>query len=318
MTMTVDTPVAMFMAGLFLVYVSLALVFVVVWRGRSGVPLSRRRPDVVQHSSSLSRLTNQAVGVLNRSLKKRPTGIFNREKLEQAGLNKDPGDYLLMAGAITLVATVLGFFLGGLGISILAFIMTPVLLYVVLNFLISRRRKTFDSQVPDTLQMFSGGLRAGHSLLRAIDAAAQENDGPMAEELSRIVNETRIGRDLGESMADVSRRTASEDFYWIAQAIEIHREVGGDLAEVLDHVGETIRDRNQVKGQVRALSAEGRISAMVLMALPILMFIGLVTFNPTYARVFTTTFIGFVMLAAAIALLSTGGLWLSRIIKPKY
>jgi len=166
--------------------------------------------------------------------------------------------------------------------------------------------------------MFAGGLRAGHSLLRAIDAAAQESDAPMSEELSRVVNETRIGRDLGESLGDVSRRTASEDFYWIAQAIEIHREVGGDLAEVLDHVGETIRDRNQVRGQVRALSAEGRVSALVLMALPIFMFIGLVLFNPLYAKVFTTTVIGFAMLGAAVLLLSVGGLWLSRIIKPKY
>lgn len=316
--MATDLPVTMFVGGLFLVYLSLALLFVFVWKGRAGVPLSRRRPDAVQYSSSLSRLTNQTVEALNRGLKKRPTGLFNREKLEQAGLNKEPGNYLLMAGSMTLVAAVLGFFLGGVGISILSLLVTPFLLYLVLNSLISRRRRKFDAQVPDTLQMFSGGLRAGHSLLRAIDAAAQENEGPMAEELSRVVNETRIGRDLGESLADVSQRTASEDFYWIAQAIEIHREVGGDLAEVLDHVGETIRDRNQIRGQVRALSAEGRISALVLMALPILMFIGLVTFNATYARVFTTTIIGFVMLGAAIALLSVGGLWLSRIIKPKY
>lgn len=316
--MVAELPVGIFIGGLFLVYLSLGIIFGVVMKGRAGVALSRRRPDAVHYSSGLTRLTDQAVGVLNRGLKKRPSGLFNREKLEQAGLHKEPGDYLLMAGAITLVAGVLGFLLGGIGMGILSVLVAPFLLLVLLNTLISRRRRKFDTQVPDTLQMFSGGLRAGHSLLRAIDAAAQENDGPMAEELNRIVNETRIGRDLGESLADVSRRTASEDFYWIAQAIEIHREVGGDLAEVLDHVGETIRDRNQVRGQVRALSAEGRISALVLMALPILMFIGLVTFNPTYARVFTTTFIGFVMLGAAIALLSVGGLWLSRIIKPKY
>ena len=84
----------------------------------------------------------------------------------------------------------------------------------------------------------------------------------MTEELNRVVNETRIGRDLGESLDEVARRTDNEDFGWIARAVEIHREVGGDLAEVLDHVGETIRDRNQIRGQVRALSAEGRISAL--------------------------------------------------------
>jgi tight adherence protein B len=316
--MSTGMPVALFIAGLFMVYLSLALLFGVVLKGRAGVPLSRRRPDAVQYSSSLTRLTNQAVGALNRGLKRRPTGLLTREKLEQAGLNKEPGDYLLMAGAITLVVTVLGFFLGGVGISILSLLLSPFLLHLALNVLIGRRRRKFDEQVPDTLQMFSGGLRAGHSLLRAIDAAAQESEAPMSEELSRVVNETRIGRDLGESLADVSRRTASEDFYWIAQAIEIHREVGGDLGEVLDHVGETIRDRNQVRGQVRALSAEGRVSALVLMALPICMFIGLVLFNPLYAKVFTTTVIGFAMLGAAVLLLSVGGLWLSRIIKPKY
>jgi tight adherence protein B len=258
------------------------------------------------------------VGALNRGLKKRPTGILSREKLEQAGLNKEPGDYLLMVGAVTLMAAVLGYFLGGLGIGILSLLLAPFLLYVLLNFLVARRRRKFDSQVPDTLQMFSGGLRAGHSLLRAIDAAAQENEAPMAEELSRVVNETRIGRDLGESLEDVANRTASDDFHGIAQAIEIHREVGGDLAEVLDHVGETIRDRNQVKGQVRALSAEGRVSAIVLMALPLLMFLALGLMNPTYVLVFTTTVIGFVMVGTAIVMLSIGGFWLSRIIKPKY
>lgn len=313
-----DLPVGLFVGGLFLVYLSLGLVFGVVLKGRAGVPLSRRRPDAVSQSTGLTRLTGHAVGALNRGLKKRPTGFLSRQKLEQAGLNKEPGDYLLMAGAITLVAAVMGYLLGGLGISILSCLLAPFLLYLLLNMLIARRRRKFDGQVPDTLQMFSGGLRAGHSLLRAIDAAAQENEAPMAEELSRIVNETRIGRDLGESLEDVANRTASEDFQGIAQAIEIHREVGGDLAEVLDHVGETIRDRNQVRGQVRALSAEGRISALVLMALPILMFVGLVIFNPTYARVFTTTVIGFVMVGAAIVLMSIGGLWLSRIIKPKY
>jgi tight adherence protein B len=317
--MGADVPVALFVGGLFLVYLSLGLVFGVVLKGRAGVPLSRRRPDAVSSSSSsLTRLTNQAVGALNRGLKKRPAGILSREKLEQAGLNKEPGDYLLLAGAVTLMAAVLGYFLGGLGIGILSLLLAPFLLYVLLNFLVARRRRKFDSQVPDTIQMFSGGLRAGHSLLRAIDAAAQENEAPMAEELSRIVNETRIGRDLGESLEDVANRTASEDFHGIAQAIEIHREVGGDLAEVLDHVGETIRDRNQVKGQVRALSAEGRVSAIVLMALPLLMFLALGLMNPTYILVFTTTVIGFVMVGTAIVMLSIGGFWLSRIIKPKY
>jgi tight adherence protein B len=132
------------------------------------------------------------------------------------------------------------------------------------------------------------------------------------------VNETRIGRDLGESLDEVARRTDNEDFGWIARSVEIHREVGGDLAEVLDHVGETIRDRNQIRGQVRALSAEGRISALVLIALPVVMFIGLTLFNPLYSKVFMSTLPGYLMIAAVVVLLSVGSFWLSRLIKPKF
>ncbi|SLK01454.1 type II secretion system F family protein [Arthrobacter sp. P2b] len=316
--MNAEMPVTMFAAGLFLIYVALALIIGLVFKGGPGIPLSRRRPDTVQHSSRLSWVTAQAIGVLNRGLKKRPTGLYNRAKLEQGGLNKDPGDYLLMAGASTLSATVLAFLGGGMGLSLLAFVMTPLSFYMLLTLLIVRRRRKFDAQVPDTLQMFSGGLRAGHSLLRAIDAAAQENEAPMSEELNRVVNETRIGRDLGDSLNQVAFRTNNDDFQSIARAIDIHREVGGDLAEVLDHVGETIRDRNQVRGQVRALSAEGRVSAIVLMALPIVMFLVLVFSNELYRRVFTTTLPGYLMLGGAALFLTLGGLWLSRLVKPKY
>ena len=200
----------------------------------------------------------------------------------------------------------------------LLLLVTPVGLALFLNVLISRRRKKFDEQVPDSLQMLAGGLRAGHSLLRSVDAAAEENEAPMKEELNRVVNETRIGRDLGESLGEVARRTDNDDFASITRAIEIHREVGGDLAQVLDHVGETIRDRNQVRGQVRALSAEGRMSAMVLIALPIVMFIGLTLFNPLYSKVFLTTIPGYLMILASAVLLSVGGFWLSRLIKPKF
>jgi tight adherence protein B len=238
--------------------------------------------------------------------------------LDECGLKKDPGDYLLTAGIMTLTFAVVGFFLGGFFAAVMATLLTPLALHLLLNLLAGRRRGQFDQQVPDTLQMFAGGLRAGHSLLRAVDAAAQESQPPMSEELSRIVNETRIGRDLGESLTDVASRTRSEDFLSISQAIEIHREVGGDLAEVLDHLGDTVRDRNQLRGQVRALSAEGRMSAIVLMALPIVMFIGLTLFNDMYSRVFTSTLPGYLMIAAAAVLLTTGGFWLKSIVKPKF
>lgn len=309
-----------FVGGLLLVYSALAIVFTFVFKSRSAVPLSRRRPEQAQvvPSSSLSKLTDQAVKKLNNGVRSRSSGLLNREKLEAAGLKKQPGDYLLMAGSATFVTVVLGFLLGGSFFAAMLLILTPVGLLLFLNILVSRRRKKFDEQVPDTLQMFAGGLRAGHSLLRSVDAAAQENEGPMAEELNRVVNETRIGRDLGESLDEVARRTDNEDFGSIGRAIDIHREVGGDLAQVLDHVGETIRDRNQIRGQIRALSAEGKMSAIVLMALPVVMFACLTMFNPLYSKVFLTTVPGYLMIVMALVLLAIGGFWLSRLIKPKF
>ncbi|MGX5715254.1 type II secretion system F family protein [Arthrobacter sp. MAHUQ-56] len=319
MRLTSDPSPLVFAGGLLLSYLALALLFAVSFSSKNQLPMSRRRPEEeAVHSSNLTRLTNQAVDTLNRGMKRRGSSIISVEKLEKAGLRKQPGDYLLTAASVTFAGVVLGFLLGGVFFAALMLVLTPIGLLLFLNVLIARRRKNFDAQVPDTLQMFAGGLRAGHSLLRSIDAAADESEAPMKEELNRVITETRIGRDLGESLADVGSRTDNDDFRSITRAIEIHREVGGDLAHVLDNVGETIRDRNQIRGQVRALSAEGRMSAIVLMALPVVMFLGLTLFNQLYSKVFLTTVPGYLMIGVAILLLTMGGFWLSKLVKPKF
>jgi len=314
-----DVPASFFVAGILLVVAAIVLLFAVVFKPQNVIPVSRRRPDVVVTAASgLTRLTDSAVAVINKRLKGGSGFLVDRDKLERAGLKTQPADYLLMMGAGAFVGAILGYLLGGFFFAVIMLIAVPLGMLGYLSLLTSRRRAKFDEQLPDTLQMLTGSMRAGHSLLRAIDASARETDAPMSEELTRIVNETRIGRDLGDSMLDVSDRTSSEDFSWISQAIEIHREVGGDLAEVLDHVGETIRDRNQIRRQVKALSAEGKMSAGVLMALPIVLFFALILINASYAKTFTSTVPGFMMLGAAGVMLTAGGFWLSRLIKPKY
>lgn len=308
----------MLAAGLGLVYLALLLLVLVVLKSNRTLDADRRRPDLPIHTSALTRLTDGARGAIQTRIHSRSGGYLSQARLDAAGLKKQPADYVLIAGIVVVLASTVGFLLGGLVFTVLMCLIAVLALVAFLGVLTARRSAKFDEQVPDALQMLSGGMRAGHSLLRAVDATAQESEAPMTEEMSRIVNETRIGRDLGESLSDVAIRTNSEDFGWIAQAIEIHREVGGDLAEVLDHVGETIRDRNQIRRQVRALSAEGRMSALVLLALPVVMFIALLFINPSYAHTFTSTVPGYLMLAAAAVMLSVGAWWLSRLIKPKY
>jgi len=166
--------------------------------------------------------------------------------------------------------------------------------------------------------LMASSLRAGHSLLRAVDSVAQEASAPTSEEFTRIVVETRVGRDLDDALAEVSARMGSDDFTWVAQAIAIHREVGGNLAEVLDAVGQTIRERNAIRRQVKALSAEGKLSAIVLMALPFGIggFIGLT--NPSYLAGFTESAVGYGMLAVALLLLVVGGLWLKKMVSIRF
>jgi tight adherence protein B len=127
-----------------------------------------------------------------------------------------------------------------------------------------------------------------------------------------------VGRDLGDALDEVAERMASDDFRWVAQAIGIHREVGGNLAEVLDTVGHTIRERNAIRRQVKALSAEGKLSAVVLMSLPF----GIVGFlsvtNPAYLAAFTESLIGWCMTAAVVVLLVIGGLWLKKTVAIRF
>lgn len=317
MTLDDASPMVMLL-GLALVYLALVIAVWTLWKTSNVISPERRRPDDATHPSALTKLTDATLGVIGARLSPQRSGILSRRRLDSAGLKKQPADYLLLAGIITLLAVISGFLLGGLFAAVLLLLATPIGLVLGLNLLVTRRQAKFDEQVPDTLRMLAGGMRAGHSLLRALDAAGQESEVPMSDELSRVVNETRIGRDLGEALADVADRNKNEDFSCIAQAVEIHREVGGDLAEVLDHVGETIRDRNQVRRQVKALSAEGRVSALVLIALPILLFIALQFLNPVYAKTFSSTVPGYIMVAVAAVMLSLGAFWLSRLIKPKF
>ncbi|HEX6336355.1 MAG TPA: type II secretion system F family protein, partial [Jiangellaceae bacterium] len=124
--------------------------------------------------------------------------------------------------------------------------------------------------------------------------------------------------DLTEALSDVAERMDSDDFRWITQAIAIHRQVGGNLAEVLDTVANTIRERGQVRRQVESLSAEGRLSAYVLIALPFFVVLFLSLVNPGYLAVFTATAIGWAMLAVAGVLLVVGIFWLRATVKVEF
>ena len=170
----------------------------------------------------------------------------------------------------------------------------------------------------EILQMMAGSLRAGYSLPQAVATISQEAGQPVAQEFARVTNETRVGRSMIESLNDVATRMRNEDFYWITQAIAINREVGGNLADVLDTVSKTIRERTQMKRQVAALAADGKLSAIILMLLPFVVTLFLFVSNPEYIMRLFTDPLGWAMLAAGVIMLGIGGFWLTKVINLKY
>ena len=313
------TPTLLLVGGVGALAVGLLLLaLVVVPAGPSRVPLSRLDPTVVPEASALAGAGAAAEAAVAKALVKRGRLAAGAAALETAGMTITLPSFVLTVGLWAVVAAGAGVLIGGLLLGILMIVGVVVGARLLVKIKAARRRAAFADQLDDSLQLMASSLRAGHSLLRAVDAVSQDAVSPTSEEFSRIVNETRVGRDLSDSLDEVAERMRSDDFLWVAQAIAIHREVGGNLAEVLDAVGHTIRERNQIRRQVKALSAEGKLSAIVLGALPIVIIGFLSMTNPGYLAKFTDSLIGYGMIAGALVLMLAGGFWLKKTVAIRF
>ena len=271
--------------------------------GDAGV--GERMVDSVR--SAATRVTTRAVEVSERS------GAID-DALDRAGLIMRAGEFVaLVLGVVVVAALLLGLLMGPVGVVLGVFV--PILgAPAFLRFLARRRNKKFADQLGDTLMLMSGSLRSGFGVAQAIDSVAEEMDAPIGVEFQRAILEMRLGRDVESALDGIARRMDNEDFSWVVDAMRIHRQVGGDLAQILDQVAETIRARNRLRRQISALTAEGRLSGIVLSALPIVMALVLWTSNADYLRPLFTRTAGQVMLAFAIGLLIAGGLWLKKLV----
>jgi len=178
----------------------------------------------------------------------------------------------------------------------------------------SRRAKKFEAQLPDVLTLVASSLSTGFSLLQALDAVARDASEPSAKEFSRALAETRIGTDLNQSLDHLANRMESINLRWTAMAISIQREVGGNLAETLRNTAATLRDRESLRRQVNALSAEGKLSAYILIALPIGIFLYMTRVNLPYVQLLWTTMIGIGMLGGALVSLAIGVFWMRKVV----
>nr|WP_204261325.1 type II secretion system F family protein [Blastococcus saxobsidens] len=290
----------------------LVVALVVLPSGPARVPLSRLDPSLAPPTSALAGAGAAAEAAVEKVLRGRGRLASGAAALERAGMSMTLPNFVLAVGLSTVAGALLGGFLGGPLLALLLVVLVPVGAKLLLGFRAGRRQAAFADQLDDSLQLMASSLRAGHSLLRAVDSVSHEAEAPTSEEFARIVNETRVGRDLNDALDEVAERMGSDDFTWVAQAIAIHREVGGNLAEVLDAVGNTIRERNAIRRQVKALSAEGKLSAIVLMALPFGVTGFLSVSNPEYLAKFTESLVGYGLLGGAGLMLLVGGLWLKK------
>lgn len=236
-------------------------------------------------------------------------------KLQGAGFALTPSEWILLHVGIAVLAAVVMALLGGAPLAVLGLILGAIGPYLYLNMKHKKRLAKFEEMLAETLGLMAGGLQAGLSMPQAIDTVVQEGQEPMASELKRALVEQRLGIDIADALESVGHRMESKDFSWVVMAIRIQREVGGNLAEVLETVAVTLRERSYLRGQVRALSAEGRMSGYILTALPILVAIATSVLNPDYMRPLYTTVFGFFIMGGAVVMLAIGGFLMAKMAK---
>jgi len=280
------------------------------------LPLERRRPGYTGDGGALARGASAATDAIGGVLLRR--GASTDSAYVRAGLKMKQQDFIFLVCIGAVVALAVGLLLGGLPLGLVLAFVVPLGARASLSFLADRRRTAFADQLDDSLQLMASSLRAGHSLLQALDSVAREAEEPTSEEFARVINETRLGRELNAALEETAQRMGSQDFVWVTQAVAINREVGGNLAEVLDGVGHTIRERNEIRRQVKALAAEGKLSAYVLIALPVCIVGFLAVVNPSYIGTLLQSVFGYGLVFAAVVLLIVGSIWMRKVVRIKF
>jgi len=247
--------------------------------GEQDVPVAA----ITERSTAMFEGTAGIVEVANRAVLAFDARGALSQLLERARLPIRAGEYVIFTVC------------GGLAAAAVLLALTSHWLYAPVGFLvagfiafslprrrISKRKKAFEAQLPDAISLIAGSLQAGHTFLRAIQMMCEESEAPLSEEFARVVQETRLGDSLVESLDRMATRLDIRDLAWIVQAIRIQQSVGGKLADLLYSLGDYIRSKDEIKREVRTLTAEGRASAWMLGALPVIVLGAVQVVNPAY------------------------------------
>lgn len=238
-------------------------------------------------------------------------------RLASAGSEFKPSEWLLVHVGVVFATGLVGLLVGKGNLIVgLLFVLVGIFLPpIYLRFMAARRRKKFDEALPEVLQLISGALSAGLSLAQAVDTVVNEGPEPIASEFKRVLIEARIGVALEDAFDGVAERFQSKDFAWAVMAIRIQRQVGGNLAELLTSVAATMRERQYLRRHVRALSAEGRMSAVILCALPPVFAAFLYFTNREFLDPLVADVRGYFLMGFGVVWMAIGTFWMSRMVK---
>jgi tight adherence protein B len=265
---------------------------------------------------SLAELMQKA-GVLAERMLGR-TSLMSRIELRvtQAGLSLRPGEFAAVVGVSSLgVGFVSLLLFSSLGAAFVGAAVAAVGFVGLVGARGRQRVRRIEDQLPNVLQLLSGSLEAGSSVLHAFEIVVEEGDPPLATELARVVAETKVGRPMLESLEALAARVGSRDLDWTVEAIRIQHQTGGKLADTLRVLAEFMRARLEVRGEVRALSAEARLSAKVLTALPIFIGVFFFLFRRGYFEPLIATTLGHAMLAVGGLGIVLGSMWMRRLVR---
>jgi len=243
---------------------------------------------------------------LNRLLARFPLAKRMDDFLVQADVSYPLGVFVLLCAVLAVV----GFFLlslvsRGFPVPIpgLTLGLAPIPFLFIKK---TRRMKKFEAQLPDALDMIARSLRAGHALPGGLEMAGQEFPAPLGPEFTKTVAQVTFGVGIEQALRNLTRRVDCPDLKFLAVSIIIQRESGGNLAEILESIARLIRERHKLLSKIRALAAEGKLSAIILVAMPFLVAVVLLAVNPTYVDVLLSDPIGRVLIVAAVAMMFFG------------
>ncbi len=287
----------------------LALGFFGAWAGeKSMIQLRLKRYTSLRQQAPGEGLRGERKRVLSRSLLKRCSRIFAafklttgvEEKLVQGDIPLRGEEFLFLSLVLAAGAPLVIWVLTSrLVLALLGGVVLLISPWLYLEQRRQRRLQLFNEQFAESLAVMTNSLRAGYSLLQAIEMVAKEMSPPISDEFGRVLREMQLGTPVETALNNLSRRVGSEDLDLMLTALLIQRQIGGNLAEILDNIAEAIRERVRIKGEIKTLTAQGRISGAIIGILPLALMLVLFLMNPSYVGVLFEDPVGLALLGAA-------------------